>query len=233
MCSSIRLIDAKEAAYIKQFYMKCIQNLRKEDRELDQVKRILQILMNGIGIHHSGLLPLLKEVVEMLFSAGYIKILFATETFAIGVNMPAKSVCFCGSGKFDGNGYRYFLSSEYLSFFLIIIRFTQMAGRAGRRGKDQLGRVYMLVNKLPCVSVIMRMVKPTTDAIKSRFKIDYSMIVNILRVQDLSLENMISHSFSEAVRLREIDQNKLTFVLFNSIYHSIEKTTIILYFKAD
>ena len=112
MCSSIRLIDAKEAAYIKQFYMKCIQNLRKEDRELDQVKRLLQILMNGIGIHHSGLLPLLKEVVEMLFSAGYIKILFATETFAIGVNMPAKSVCFCGSGKFDGNGYRYFLSSE-------------------------------------------------------------------------------------------------------------------------
>ena len=63
---------------------------------------------------------------------------------------------------------------------LLIIRFTQMAGRAGRRGKDQLGRVYMLVNKLPCVSVIMRMVKPTTDAIKSRFKIDYSMIVNIL-----------------------------------------------------
>ena len=69
-----------------------------------------------------------------------------------------------------------------------------MAGRAGRRGKDQLGRVYMLVNKLPCVSVIMRMVKPTTDAIKSRFKIDYSMIVNILRVQDLSLENISKYN---------------------------------------
>lgn len=94
-----------------------------------------------------------------------------------------------------------------------------MAGRAGRRGKDTLGRVYMLLDKLPSVSVLMNIIQPTTDAVKSRFKIDYSMIVNILRVQDLSLENMISHSFSEAVRLREIDQNQLTKVLLFECFH--------------
>ena len=113
MCSKHQLISSKESQYVRYFYNRCIQNLRKEDRDLPQVKQLLEILVSGVGMHHSGLLPLLKEIVEMLFAAGYIKLLFATETFAIGVNMPAKSVCFCGTGKFDGIGRRFFLSSEY------------------------------------------------------------------------------------------------------------------------
>lgn len=121
MCMNAHLITKKEADYVRFFYMNCIKNLRKEDRELPQVKQLLEILVNGVGVHHSGLLPLLKEIVEMLFAAGFIKLLFATETFAIGVNMPAKSVCFCGSGKFDGIGFRYFLSSEYPLNTLFII----------------------------------------------------------------------------------------------------------------
>lgn len=209
MCSSQRLISSNESNYVRLFYNRCIKNLRKEDRDLPQVKQLLEILVSGVGVHHSGLLPLLKEIVEMLFAAGYIKLLFATETFAIGVNMPAKSVCFCGTGKFDGIGNRFFLSSEFRLSAFFTCRFTQMAGRAGRRGKDTLGRVYLLMDVLPSVSTLMKIIQPTTESIKSRFKIDYSMIVNILRVQDLSLANMISHSFSEAVRLREIDQNQL------------------------
>ena len=82
-----------------------------------------------------------------------------------------------------------------------------MAGRAGRRGKDLEGHVYLLLRDVPVVNVVMRVIKPSTDIIQSQFRIDYPMILNILRVEDLSLESVLSHSFAEAVRMRELDQN--------------------------
>ena len=82
-----------------------------------------------------------------------------------------------------------------------------MAGRAGRRGKDLEGHVYLLLRDVPAVNVVMRVIKPSTDIIQSQFRIDYPMILNILRVEDLSLESVLSHSFAEAVRMRELDQN--------------------------
>ena len=88
IASATRLISATESAYVRSFYLKCIANLRKEDRALNQVQEVLNLLVTGVGVHHAGLLPLLKEIVEMLFSSGYIKLLFATETFAVGINMP-------------------------------------------------------------------------------------------------------------------------------------------------
>ena len=87
--------------------------------------------MRGIGVHHGGLLPIVKEMVEILFARGWIKVLFATETFAMGVNMPARTVVFNDLGKHDGTNKRDLLPGE----------FTQMAGRAGRRGLDPVGTV--------------------------------------------------------------------------------------------
>ena len=86
---------------------------------------MLPMLERGIGIHHGGLLPILKEVIEILFQEGLIKALFATETFAMGLNMPARTVVFSSAKKFDGKDTRYISSGEYI----------QMSGRAGRRGK--------------------------------------------------------------------------------------------------
>lgn len=93
-----------------------------------------RLLENGIGIHHSGILPILKEIVEMLFQERCVKILFATETFAMGVNMPAKTVVFDSIKKYDGSEPRMLLPSEYI----------QMAGRAGRRGLDKTGTVIII-----------------------------------------------------------------------------------------
>ncbi|EFX60882.1 hypothetical protein DAPPUDRAFT_70373 [Daphnia pulex] len=92
------------------------------------------LLKRGIGVHHSGILPILKEVVEMLFQEGLVKVFFscATETFAMGVNMPAKTVVFDTILKHDGTGFRNLLPAVYI----------QMAGRAGRRGLDTTGTVY-------------------------------------------------------------------------------------------
>jgi len=72
-----------------------------------QVEHVLPLLKRGIGIHHGGLLPILKEVIEILFSEGLIKALFATETFALGLNMPARTVVFTSARKFDGKDYRW------------------------------------------------------------------------------------------------------------------------------
>ncbi|ESO96631.1 hypothetical protein LOTGIDRAFT_147249, partial [Lottia gigantea] len=92
------------------------------------------MLKRGIGVHHSGILPILKEVVEMLFGRGLVKILFSTETFAMGVNMPARTVIFDSIRKHDGTNFRNLLPGEYI----------QMAGRAGRRGLDTTGTVIIL-----------------------------------------------------------------------------------------
>uniref|UniRef100_A0A0L8GIW9 Helicase C-terminal domain-containing protein n=1 Tax=Octopus bimaculoides TaxID=37653 RepID=A0A0L8GIW9_OCTBM len=93
-----------------------------------------ELLKRGLGIHHSGVLPILKEVVEMLFQRSLVKILFATETFAMGVNMPARTVLFDSISKHDGTNFRNLLPGEYI----------QMAGRAGRRGLDTTGTVIIM-----------------------------------------------------------------------------------------
>lgn len=103
-----------------------------------------QLLSRGIGVHHGGLLPIVKEIVEILFARGLVKVLFATETFAMGVNMPAKSVVFSGIRKHDGRSFRDLLPGEY----------TQMSGRAGRRGLDATGTVIIVAdNDLPDVCI--------------------------------------------------------------------------------
>ena len=83
-----------------------ISTLSDSDQQLDSVVRMLPLLQRGVAVHHSGLLPVLKEVVELLFQENLVKLLFATETFAMGLNMPAKTVIFAELSKFDGAAFR-------------------------------------------------------------------------------------------------------------------------------
>jgi ATP-dependent RNA helicase DOB1 len=91
--------DAIEKDLISQVYSNALESLGEEDQKLPQVQALLPLLKQGIGIHHGGLLPILKEIVEILFSEGLIKALFATETFSIGINMPVKTVVFTNTRK--------------------------------------------------------------------------------------------------------------------------------------
>ena len=129
--------DDVEKDLITQVYNNAIESLGEDDRKLPQVEALLPLLKKGIGIHHGGLLPILKEIVEILFSEGLIKALFATETFAIGINMPAKTVVFTNTRKWDGKDFRWLTSGEYI----------QMSGRAGRRGKDDRGIVIQMMDE--------------------------------------------------------------------------------------
>ena len=186
---SVDLVENKEDKQrIHTFFEQCISRLKGADRKLPQVIQIRDLLHRGIGIHHSGILPILKEVVEMLFQKSYVKILFATETFAMGVNMPARTVIFDTMRKHDGSSFRDLLSGEYI----------QMAGRAGRRGLDETGTVILLCKAdVPEMPDLHKMMLGRVTTLESQFRLTYSMILNLLRVEQLRVEDMIKRSFGE------------------------------------
>jgi len=135
------LLDTSEQASVKHIISFQLHPYIKTLEHLPQYHQLLPLLQRGIAFHHSGLLPLLKEIVEILFARGFIKVLFCTETFAVGLNMPARTVVFLDLKKpgNTGQGFRPLRSDEYI----------QMAGRAGRRGKDTQGTVIYLPARDP------------------------------------------------------------------------------------
>lgn len=159
--------------------------LSEEDRNLQQVKNILPLLLRGIGIHHGGLLPILKETIEILFGEGLLKVLFATETFAMGLNMPARTVLFTGMRKFDGKNYRFITPGEYV----------QMSGRAGRRGIDSKGIVILMVDEKMPAAAGRDIIKGLPDPINSSFHLTYNMVLNLLRIEDINPEYLLERSF--------------------------------------
>jgi antiviral helicase SKI2 len=196
---SSNLCNAREKFKIHSFFRNCIQKLKPEDRDLPQVKTIEDSLERGIGVHHSGILPILKEIVEMLFQCGLVKLLFATETFAMGVNMPARTVIFDAITKFDGKTSRNLEPAEY----------TQMAGRAGRRGIDSTGTVIIICKgDVPHEEFLRRMILGKPTRMESQFRLTYAMILSLLRVERVSVEDMMSHSFAEFGKQLKVPENK-------------------------
>ncbi|KAK1741610.1 exosome RNA helicase MTR4 [Skeletonema marinoi] len=179
--------DEVEKDLISQVYSNAIESLSEDDRKLPQVEALLPLLKRGIGIHHGGLLPILKEIVEILFSEGLIKALFATETFAIGINMPAKTVVFTNTRKWDGKEIRWVTSGEYI----------QMSGRAGRRGKDDRGVVIQMMDEKMEPTVCKGILYGDPDPLNSSYRISYNMLLNMLRVEDVDPEYLLRASFHQ------------------------------------
>ena len=174
--------------------------LKGADRDLPQVRAISDLLVRGIGVHHGGLLPIVKEMVEMLFGTGVIKMLFATETFAMGVNMPTRTVVFDSTQKFDGGkSRRDLLPGEYI----------QMSGRAGRRGLDTVGTVIIGVfDEPPEIASLRYMVTGRATRLESQFRLTYNMILNTLKMNNFRIEDMIKRSFFESTNQKETETLK-------------------------
>ena len=183
--SQLAFNDESEKAMVTKVFNSAIEMLSKEDKELPQIQHILPLLRRGIGIHHSGLLPILKETIEILFQEGLIKVLFATETFSIGLNMPAKTVVFTSVRKFDGKSVRWVTPSEFI----------QMSGRAGRRGLDERGIVIMMIDEKMEPTVAKTIVRGEQDKLNSAFYLGYNMILNLMRVEGINPEFMLEHCF--------------------------------------
>mmetsp|Transcript_13364 Transcript_13364/g.22730 ORF Transcript_13364/g.22730 Transcript_13364/m.22730 type:complete len:1110 (+) Transcript_13364:480-3809(+) len=182
-------IGDRERKEIKQFKKKALGRLEGTDRELPQVKKLEKLLEKGIGFHHAGMIPLLKEVVEILFTEGLLKVVFATSTFAIGLNMPARSVIFTQTMKFnkEARGQVPLDSMEYL----------QMAGRAGRRGQDDKGISLICLDHnfgfVPKLPDFEKMFSVDSKDVASQLKVTYKTNLNNCEGHDINA--LISSSF--------------------------------------
>lgn len=155
----------------------------KEYLELPEYTNLIKLLQKGIGYHHAGVLAVFREMIEILFDRKLIKLLFATETLAVGVNFSTTSVIYTGITKFDGNGMRLLAPHEY----------TQIAGRAGRRGIDNVGKVWLCCNlfKPPPLYDFEHMLSGKPQTLISKFKISFSMCLNIISSDDSTLDSIL------------------------------------------
>ena len=134
---------------------------------------VFQLASHGLGFHHAGMLPVHKEIVERMFTSGLLKMLFTTETFALGINMPARTVIFAALKKFDGVSFDYMRTREYL----------QMAGRAGRQGIDEHGLVVSALGATDLAEApVQRILSGKPEPIESRFRLSYSSILHLVDV---------------------------------------------------
>lgn len=197
--SGTDLTSSSEKSEIRVFCDKAFSRLKGSDRSLPQIVRVQSLLRRGIGVHHAGLLPIVKEVVEMLFCRGVIKVLFSTETFAMGVNAPARTVVFDTLRKFDGKEFRQLLPGEY----------TQMAGRAGRRGLDRIGTVIVMCrDEIPEESDLKHVIVGNATKLESQFRLTYIMILHVLRVEELKVADMLKRSFAEFHAQKKLPENQ-------------------------
>ena len=182
--------DSAAVAHIWDFHLSRYKSLLEKSPQMHTLRALA---LRGIAFHHSGLLPFLKEILEILFSKGYVKLLFATETFAVGINMPTKTVIFTSLQKFTDASFRPLLSSEYI----------QMAGRAGRRGKDDKGLVLYIPDKDPLdVFQVQSMLTGRASSFQSRMQFEYGFLLKALN-GSVSVNTMLGDSYWKALEDEE------------------------------
>jgi len=195
------LITSSEKADVIHIWNFHLRRHKESLEKLSQYHTLRSLIEKGIAYHHSGLVPMLKEIIEILFSKGFIKILFATETFAVGINMPTKTAVFVGVKKYDEQcqDMRVLTTAEYL----------QMAGRAGRRGLDTMGTVIYLPDRNPIDPHEMRaMMCGTISEVTSRMEFDYDFILKTIQSGNLSWIDILEKSYWRRQRQVQIDENR-------------------------
>ncbi|MBX9695365.1 MAG: DEAD/DEAH box helicase, partial [Cyanobacteria bacterium] len=154
-------------------------------------------LMEGMAVHHAGMLPSWKGMVEKLFQAGLLKAVFATETLAAGINMPARSTVISSLSKRADEGHRTLTASEFL----------QMSGRAGRRGMDEVGHVVVVHNTYEPVEDAAKLATSPPDPLSSRFTPSYAMALNLLERHTMAeCRDLIERSFGQFVVNQDLEQ---------------------------
>ena len=182
------LITTSETADVRHIWNFHLRNHRASLEKLPQYHHLFELVQRGVAFHHSGLVPMLTEIIELLFGKGLIKVLYATETFAVGINMPTKTAVFVGLKKFDEErgGMRILTTAEYL----------QMAGRAGRRGLDTMGTVIYLPDREPLEPFEMKMMMCGGKApVTSRMDFGYDFILKTIQSGNRSWLDLLEKSY--------------------------------------
>ena len=203
------LITSSEKADVVHIWNFHLRNHRENLEKLPQYHNLRHLVEKGLAYHHSGLVPMLKEIIEILFSKGFIKVLFATETFAVGINMPTKTAVFVGVKKYDDlcQDMRVLTTAEYL----------QMAGRAGRRGLDTMGTVIYLPDRNPIEPSEMRaMMCGGRAEVTSRMEFNYDFILKTIQSGNRTWLDILEKSYWRRQRQVLIDETRAEQVKLNA-----------------
>ena len=205
LCHSVKtcLLDHEELNCVIETFNTTMLKYKDTYGHLEQYNDVYAQIQKGVAYHHSGMLPILKEIVEILFTKGLIKVLFATETFAIGVNMPTKTVIFTDLRKFDNNGLRFLRSDEY----------NQMAGRAGRRGLDKFGNVLILPTfDLPTEHTLKHLMSGKSPHLNSKFELNYQFVLKTLLNSEFNISDYLENTFykqeKNKMKIYDIEKKK-------------------------
>ena len=197
----------------KQILINKVTNWR-EYVNLPEFKKLVKCLQKGIAVHHAGMIQIFKEMIEHLFEKKYIKLLIATETFAVGVDMPAQSVIFTALQKFNGQKFRWLEPHEC----------SQQSGRAGRRGqKEKIGRVWHMFNlfdiknAVPDITTYRRLLEGTPQPFESTFKIHFNLILRLLSMNSFNVEDFMRKSLMSNDIAKEIKRIEDDIVHFKGV----------------
>jgi len=190
------LITTEESCLVDKIFNSKLSKYKHLYQQTPQYNELYSLLKKGIAYHHSGVIPVLKEIVEILFEQGLVKILFCTETFAVGINAPTKTAIFTRLSKFSNGGMRFLQTDEYL----------QMAGRAGRRGLDKIGRVIILpVDELVEEKVLQKMIVGKSPCVTSKFYYTYQFLLKLIDNKDIDLNDFIQTSLYNIDTIKNIN----------------------------
>ncbi len=173
MCykAGVRLTSEIERAEIREIVDARVTGLSDDDLAALGFTTFSAQVESGIAAHHAGMVPTFKEIVEALFMRGLVKVVFATETLAVGINMPARAVVIDKMSKFTGEHHELLKASSY----------TQLTGRAGRRGIDTLGHAIVVWNQFVSFDQVAAVAMSKTFRLSSAFRTTYNMAVNLVR----------------------------------------------------
>ncbi|MGH8908899.1 MAG: DEAD/DEAH box helicase [Egibacteraceae bacterium] len=184
----VRLTTGEERALIRQLVEKRTASLPDEDLEVLGHAWWAAALEQGIAAHHAGMVPVFKETVEELFACGLVKVCFATETLALGINMPARTVVIERLEKWSGQRHELLTPGQ----------FTQLTGRAGRRGLDEVGHAVVAYQRDVDFRTVAGLVSRRTEPLRSSFAPSYNMAVNLLRRHGRAqAEALLARSFAQ------------------------------------
>jgi ATP-dependent RNA helicase HelY len=201
LSANIRLTSADERTAISTRAEARIADLTDAELDVLGYDDWIAGLTNGIAPHHAGMIPPFKETVEELFKEGLIKVVFATETLALGINMPARTVVIESLTKFTGEKHEIMTPGEY----------TQLSGRAGRRGIDEIGHSVVLFQRFTPLDTITRLASTRTYPLRSSFQPSYNMAVNLVRTYDRhDAEHLVNSSFAQFQADRDVVQLERT-----------------------
>ena len=195
MREGIRLTTSDERKQIVEYAESRVAELNLNELDVLGYGEWIAGLSNGLAAHHAGMIPPFKETVEELFARGLVKVVFATETLALGINMPARTVVIESLMKFTGEKHELITPGQY----------TQLSGRAGRRGIDEIGHSVVLLQRFTPFDTITRLASTRTYPLQSSFQPSYNMAVNLVRNYDRhEAEHLVNSSFAQFQTDRDV-----------------------------